>query len=105
MPIDHDPGRVPNFWVRIQMSPPKQRRDEVREIVKRWGGKLREDQLYKQIGRPGIGYVLIKGPDDPAAYNHMLDDLDAGPGTIHLLDIDEAQVSFDLTPPPPDSEA
>jgi hypothetical protein len=96
---------VPNFWVRIDLSPPTQRRDDVREIVKRWGGKLREDQLYIQIGRPGTGYVLIKGPDDPAAYNRMLDEL-GGPA-LQLLDVDEAQASFDLTPPPqePDSEA
>jgi hypothetical protein len=94
---------VPNFWVRIPLSPPAQRRGQVREIVQRWGGELREDQLYKHVGRPGVGYVLVKGPNDPARYNRMLDEL-GGPA-IQLLDVDEAQMSFDLTPPPPDSEA
>lgn len=95
---------MPNFWVRVGLSPPTQRRGDVREIVERWGGELREDQLYKHVGRPGVGYVLVKGPNDPASYNRMLDEL-GGPA-IQLLDVDEAQASFDLIPPPqePDSE-
>lgn len=88
---------MPRYWVKLTTSPPLRRREEVRGIVKRWGGRLVEEELYLDV-TPGSGYVLVEPPAEDDRLRAMLAELRAV-RAVRLETADEAQRGFDLLPP------
>lgn len=54
--------RMSYNWVQIQSSPPRQRRNEVREICRRYGGRLIENQIFYDARNQA--YALVQVPAD-----------------------------------------
>lgn len=95
---------MPNYWVTVGMSPPKQRRDEIREKLTAYNAELREDQLYQPAHRGDIGFVLIKVPDRTTNVPKMLRAI----GAIdydELVDVDEAEELYLTGPGSAESQA
>jgi hypothetical protein len=81
---DADVGYV---WTRMHSSPPVQRRDEVREICRRHGGHLAENQIFYD-GGGDYAYALIELPADADKQKALIDDLRAHQwtGLVHADD-------------------
>jgi hypothetical protein len=71
--VDDPP--VPFHWLAITSSPPQQRRDEVREICQRHGGRLCENQIY--YDEQGVAHALVEVPADDGKQRDLLDALGA----------------------------
>jgi hypothetical protein len=67
---------VPFHWVRFKSSPPKQRRNEVRQICQRHGGRLCENEIFYGDA-DDVAHALIQVPDDPAKQQALLNELGA----------------------------
>jgi hypothetical protein len=76
---------MPYRWVKISSSPPKQRRDEVKNKVNGKGGGLVGNQIFYDDGQ---AFALIKLPGDPAKAAELLADLGATV-QLSLVDADE----------------
>ncbi len=90
---------VPFFWARIPSSPPRERRDEVREICRRRGARLAEDQIYYDA--EGMACALIEVSVHEAEQQALLDDL-SPLSWVGLVNADEYA---DGTRPPESSES
>jgi hypothetical protein len=66
---------MPFHWVRIRSSPPRERRDEVREICRRHGGRLCENEIY--YDEQGQAHALVELPADGKQVDGLLADLGA----------------------------
>jgi hypothetical protein len=66
---------VPFHWVRIGSSPPRERRDQVRDICRRHGGRLCENQIF--YDGQGQAHALVELPADEKQYDALLTELDA----------------------------
>jgi hypothetical protein len=86
---------VPFHWVRIASSPPKQRRDEVRQICQRHGARLCDNEIF--YGGDDSAHALIEVPDDPAKQQALLADLGAVEA-VGKVNADEKEAG--KSPPP-----
>jgi len=77
---------VPFIWTKVPSSPPRQRRDEVREICRRRGARLCEDQIY--YDEDGVAHALIEVSVHEAEKNALIEDLGAYDWIV-LADADE----------------
>ena len=77
---------MPYSWVKVQTSPPRQRRDEVADICRRHGGRLCERQIF--YGEDGLAYALIEWPNREEAAQALLEELEAT-DRVSLFDADE----------------
>jgi hypothetical protein len=77
---------VPFHWTRLPSSPPRERRDNVREICRRHGGRLCDDQVYYDA--EGQAHALVQLPADEGAQRALLDELEAQ-DWLGLIDADE----------------
>ena len=66
---------MPFHWVAIPSSPPRERRDDVREICRRHGGRLCENQVY--YDEQGAAHALVELPGDEGKQHDLLDELNA----------------------------
>ncbi len=66
---------MPFHWVRLSSSPPRERRDEVRDICRRHGGRLCESQIY--YDEQGQAHALVELPPDQGKHGALLDELGA----------------------------
>jgi hypothetical protein len=76
---------MPYNWVRVPSSPPRGRRDDIREICRRHGARLCENQTY--YDEDGQAHALIE-VRDPEALQGLLEELEATESTA-LVDADE----------------
>ncbi len=89
---------VPNFWVQVKMSPPVEQLKKYKAIAEKWGGELREEQIYRNVKHPEIGYVLVQIGDDSKRYSRMLGEMEAGPATVQVHDLQEATEADEIAP-------
>jgi hypothetical protein len=85
---------MPYHWLVILSSPPRERRDEVREICRRHGGRLCENQIY--YDEAGQAHALVQLPADAGRQQALLTELGAT-GWTGLVDADEQEE--DVRPP------
>lgn len=82
------------------MSPPTEQRDKYKLIAERWGGCLRENEIYRDTKNSEVGYVLVEmRAEDSQRAARMLKEMGAGPGTLELHDREEATETDGLLPP------
>jgi hypothetical protein len=86
---------VPYHWVKIPSSPPQERRNDVRKIVRSHDGRLVSDQTY--YDEDGQAFALIEVPEGGAAREAILEELGAE-AWVGLIDADEK--AEDMVPPP-----
>jgi hypothetical protein len=77
---------VPFHWVKILSSPPKERRETVRDICFRHGARLCEGQTYYDA--QGAAYSLVEVPAEEPEQRALLDELQATQW-LGLVDADE----------------
>jgi hypothetical protein len=77
---------MPYRWVKITSSPPKQRRDEVKDKASGKGGRLCENQIFYDAG--GQAFALVQVPADPAKEHDILAAIGATE-SFGLVDADE----------------
>jgi hypothetical protein len=86
---------MPYNWVRIRSSPPRERRDEVKEICRRNGGRLCENQIY--YDENDQAHALVELPAEDAKRQALLQELGAT-AFIGLVHADEK--AGGMRPPP-----
>jgi hypothetical protein len=79
---------MPYHWLVIPSSPPRQRRDEVRAICARHGGRLCENQIY--YDETSQAHALVELPEDAEQQEALLAELRAT-SWAGLVDADEQQ--------------
>jgi len=67
---------VPFHWVRMPSSPPKQRRNEVRQICQSHGAQLVNNEIYYGDD-DDTAFALIEVPEDPTRQQALLNELRA----------------------------
>jgi hypothetical protein len=76
---------MPYNWVRVPSSPPRERRDDIREICRRHGARLCENQTYYDELDQAHALIEVR---DLEAFQGLLDELGATESTS-LVDADE----------------
>jgi hypothetical protein len=78
---------MPYHWVKIQSSPPKERRDKANRDAQSNNGHLAEGQIF--YDKTGQAYALVKHDGNNGnKHTKMLDDLQ-GTEALGLIDADE----------------
>ena len=77
---------MPYHWLKIPSSPPKQRRDDVKDKTSGKGGNLVGAQIFYDAN--GQAYALIKDPGNSGKLQELLADLGATE-SLGLVDADE----------------
>jgi hypothetical protein len=77
---------MPYHWARLSSSPPRTRREDVREICRRHDARLSEGQLY--YDEHGAAYALIDLPENEDQQQALLEELGADEW-VGLVDADE----------------
>ncbi|HWQ01917.1 MAG TPA: hypothetical protein VN449_07350 [Gaiellaceae bacterium] len=77
---------MPYHWLKIPSSPPKQRRDDVKDKANGKGGSLVGAQIFYDA--TGQAYALIKDPGNPGKLAELLADLGVT-DQLGLVDADE----------------
>ena len=77
---------MPYHWLKIPSSPPKQRRDDVKNKASGKGGNLVGAQIFYDAS--GQAYALIKDPGNAGKLQELLAELGATE-SLGLVDADE----------------
>jgi hypothetical protein len=78
---------MPYHWVKIQSSPPKQRRDEVKRDAGNNDGDLVSQQIFFDAG--GQAYALVKVPKNHPKKQAMFAAIKKNGPALGLVDADE----------------
>jgi hypothetical protein len=68
---------MPYNWIRVQSSPPRERRNDVWDICFRHGGRLCENQIFYDGEDEDVAHALVQMPDNPDAQAALLEELGA----------------------------
>lgn len=81
---------MPYYWLSMSNARPRDKREQVRDIVRRGNGRLVNDEVYFNVVKShAYALIEVQNPEHARAIARALDAL-AG---LYLLDTDEAEAS------------